>query len=89
MKYSVCTGPNSLVADLRDRMPVIVTPDKYDVWLDPDVTDFGAIRDILEPYDANLMRRYLVSMKRNNSKNDDAESASRVTVETPTQTKLF
>jgi len=33
-------------------MPVIVTPDKYDVWLDPDVTDFAAIRDILKPYAA-------------------------------------
>jgi hypothetical protein len=33
-------------------LPVIVTPDKYDVWLDPDVTDFDAIRDILKPYDA-------------------------------------
>src|SRR5205807_3787658 len=52
------TGPNSLVADLHDRMPVIVTPDKYDVWLDPDVKDFETIRDILKPYDANLMRRY-------------------------------
>src|SRR5205085_5610142 len=38
------TGPNSLVADLHDRMPVIVTPDKYDVWLDPDVNDFNTIR---------------------------------------------
>src|SRR5438132_861988 len=68
------TGPNSLVADLHDRMPVIVTPDKYDVWLDPDVNDFGTIRDILKPYDANLMRRYPVSRKLNNSKIDDAEA---------------
>jgi len=29
-------------------MPVIVTPDKYDVWLDPDVNDFNTIRDILK-----------------------------------------
>src|SRR5205807_4812106 len=27
-------GPNALVADLHDRMPVIVTRDKYDGWLD-------------------------------------------------------
>jgi putative SOS response-associated peptidase YedK len=77
------------VADLHDRMPVIVTPDKYDLWLDPDVTDFKAIRDILKPYDANLMRRYPVSGKLNNSKIDDAESASPVTLDTPTQGQLF
>ena len=83
------TGPNSLVSDLHDRMPVIVPQEKYDLWLDPDVNDFEAIRDILKPYDASLMRRYPVSMKLNNSRIDDAESASPVTLDTPTQTKLF
>lgn len=73
----------------HDRVPVIVPPDKYDLWLDPDVTGFEAIRDILKPYDANLMRRYPVSMKLNNSRIDDAESASPVTLDTPTQAKLF
>ena len=83
------TAANSLVADLHDRMPVIVPPDKYDAWLDPDVNDFEAIRDILKPYDANLMRRYPVSRKLNNSRIDDAESASPVILDTPTQAKLF
>jgi putative SOS response-associated peptidase YedK len=83
------TSANSLVADLHDRMPVIVPPDKYKVWLDPDVTDFEAIRGILKPYDASLMRRYPVSTKLNNSKNDDAESAAPVTLDTPTQEQLF
>jgi putative SOS response-associated peptidase YedK len=83
------TGPNSLVADIHDRMPVIVPPDKYDQWLDPDVNDFDAIRDILKPYDANLMPRYPVSRKLNNSKIDDAEAALPVTLDIPTQGQLF
>jgi putative SOS response-associated peptidase YedK len=83
------TTANSLVADLHDRMPVIVHSDKYDVWLDPDVNDFNVIRDILRPYDENLMRRYPVSRKLNNSRIDDAESASPVILDTPTQAKLF
>jgi hypothetical protein len=29
-------------------MPVIVTPDKYNAWLDTDVTDLDAIRDIFQ-----------------------------------------
>jgi putative SOS response-associated peptidase YedK len=61
---------------------------KYDLWLDPDVTDFEEIRDILKPCDANLMRRYPVSMKLNNSRIDDAESASPVRLDTRTQAKL-
>lgn len=83
------TTPNSLVADLHDRMPVIVPSDKYDLWLDPDVTDFKVIRDILKPYDAKLMRLYPVNRKLNNSNNDDAESASRITLDIPTQEQLF
>jgi putative SOS response-associated peptidase YedK len=70
-------------------MPVIVSPDKYDLWLDPDVNDFEAIRDILKPYEANLMRRYPVNMKLNNSKLDDAEPASPITLDTPSQERLF
>src|SRR6267154_532508 len=37
------------------------------------------------PYDANLMRRYPGSRKPNNSKIDDAEAASPVTLDIPTQ----
>jgi len=76
-------------ARMHDRMPVIVTPDTYDVWLDPDVTDFDAIRHILKPYDADLMGRYRVSTKLNNSQNEGAESASPVELEIPTQARLF
>jgi putative SOS response-associated peptidase YedK len=83
------TAANSLVADLHDRMPVIVPADMYDLWLDPDVTNFEAIRDVLKPYDASLMRRYPVSRKLNNSKIDDAESAVPVTLDRPTQGQLF
>jgi putative SOS response-associated peptidase YedK len=83
------TNPNSLVADLHNRMPVIVPPDKYDLWLDPDVTDFEAIRNILKPYDAAQMRRYPVSTKLNNSQNEGAESAMPVTLDTPMQARLF
>jgi putative SOS response-associated peptidase YedK len=83
------TTANSVVADLHDRMPVIVPPDKYDRWLDPDVNDFEAIRDILKPFDASVMRRYPVSRKLNNSKIDDAESASPITLDTSMQERLF
>jgi putative SOS response-associated peptidase YedK len=83
------TTPNALVADLHDRMPVIVEPAKYDLWLDPDVTDFESIRDVLKPYDAGLMRRYPVSRKLNNSKIDDVESAAPIVLDVAEQESLF
>jgi putative SOS response-associated peptidase YedK len=66
-----------------------VTPDKYEVWLDPDVTDVDAIRDIFKPYDTDLMRRYPVNTKLNNSQNEGAECAAPVTLDTPIQARLF
>jgi len=83
------TGPNSLVADMHDRMPVIVPPDKYEAWLDPDITNFDAIKDILRPYDASQMRRYPVSTKMNNSKNEGAESAAPVILDNAVEPRLF
>ena len=74
---------------MYDRMPVIVRPDKYDVWLDPDVTDFDAIRDILKPYDADLIRRCPFSTKLNNSQNEGVDCAAPVKLETPIQAQVF
>jgi putative SOS response-associated peptidase YedK len=33
------TTPNSLLADIHDRMPVILRPENYDLWLDPGFKD--------------------------------------------------
>jgi putative SOS response-associated peptidase YedK len=83
------TTPNALVADLHDRIPVIVKPAKWDVWLDPDVKDFELIRGILKPYDAEFMRRYPVNRKLNNSKIDDPESAAPIVLDIAEQESLF
>ena len=29
------TTPNALLADIHDRMPAILRPDDYDLWLNP------------------------------------------------------
>src|SRR5271157_930906 len=33
------TTPNSLLADIHDRMPVILRQENYDLWLDPGFKD--------------------------------------------------
>lgn len=83
------TTPNALVADMHDRMPVIVAPEDYEIWLDPDVTDFEAIRHILKPYDADQMRTYPVSTKLNNAQNEGAELGVPVMLDVPVQPRLF
>jgi putative SOS response-associated peptidase YedK len=55
------TTPNSLLSDIHDRMPVILRPDDYDLWLDPAFRDMASVSEMLKPFDPMLMRRYPVS----------------------------
>lgn len=71
------TAPNELVRDVHDRMPVILAPEAYDVWLDPAFTRVAELQPLLKPY-AGAMRRYRVSSRVNQVKNDDAECAAEV-----------
>jgi putative SOS response-associated peptidase YedK len=65
------TTPNALRADVHDRMPVILSPEDYDLWLDPGFADVPTLVDLLKPFDANAMRRFEVSTKVNVVANDD------------------
>ncbi len=65
------TTPNAVTSALHDRMPVILGPDNYDLWLDPGMKDVAAASEILRPYSAHLMRRYAVSNRVNHAAHDD------------------
>ncbi len=54
------TTPNSVVAEVHDRMPVILPPDAYESWLDPTL-ELGQMLSLLEPFPADAMTRYPVS----------------------------
>jgi len=77
------TKPNSLVADVHDRMPVMLRPEDYDLWLDPGITDSKRVVDYLKPLDSTLMRKYPVSTRVNRPENDDQESAREITIAAP------
>jgi putative SOS response-associated peptidase YedK len=47
--------PNSVLAPIHNRMPVIVLPDDEEEWLNPDMTEVGAITRYLRPYPAELL----------------------------------
>ena len=72
------TRPNSLVADVHDRMPAILDPADYERWLDPGIINPQMILDCLKPFDASLMRKYPVSPRVNRPENDDEECAREV-----------
>ena len=70
--------PNALVADVHDRMPVILSAEDYDLWLDPGVTDAALVADCLKPFDPRLMKKYPVGTRVNRPENDDPECAREV-----------
>ena len=74
------TTPNAVTSPVHDRMPAILGPDSYDLWLDPRMTDVQVISEGLKPYDAQLMRRYPVSSRINRVSNDDPECSQPVEV---------
>jgi putative SOS response-associated peptidase YedK len=65
------TTPNALTSAVHDRMPVILDPACYDLWLDPGMQDVRVVSDMLKPFDARLMRSYPVSSRVNHVANDD------------------
>ena len=68
--FTIITGePNSLVADLHDRMPAILDPEDYDAWLTATDTAIAAAM-LQQPFPAQLMAAYPVSTKVNSVKND-------------------
>jgi putative SOS response-associated peptidase YedK len=62
--------PNDLVRAVHNRMPVILDPAGYDLWLDPQVDDPDAIQPLLRPYPAQRMDAYPVSRFVNSPGND-------------------
>ena len=83
------TTPNAVTSAVHDRMPVILSRDDYDLWLDPGMTNIGVLSDLLTPFDARLMRSYPVSSRINQVQIDDAECARTVELELPQQPRLF
>lgn len=47
--------PNSVMAPIHNRMPVIIQPVDYNAWLDPGVTDAGVVRELAGMYPAESM----------------------------------
>ncbi len=66
----ITTGPNSLVAALHDRMPVILPPDAYARWLDPEPQAPADLAPLLVSYPADAMNLYAVSRAVNSPAND-------------------
>lgn len=68
----ITTHCNSLVEPIHPRMPVILSPENYNAWLDPS-SDANALQSLLTPFPSEQMGQIEVSREINSAKNDRAE----------------
>lgn len=74
------TNANLLIAKIHDRMPVIIKPEDYSIWLDTKFTDVIKIQTMSLPYPERLMQAYPVSRKVNSPRNDSPDLIEEVQV---------
>ncbi|GAB3533064.1 hypothetical protein GCM10027443_17790 [Pontibacter brevis] len=68
----ITTDANDLVKPIHDRMPVILSPEAEELWLDEHETQEDLL-SLLKPFDAELMKAYAVSTLVNSPMNNVPE----------------
>ena len=67
----ITTNANAVVADVHDRMPVILAPEQAEEWMAARETDPEKLRTLLVPAADDLLIGTPVSDRANSVKNDD------------------
>ena len=83
------TGPNALLCDVHDRMPVILRPENYQDWLLAPNSERERLNGLLQPFDAAMMKRFSVNCSVNDVQNDTPECIQEVPEFTSAQAALF
>ena len=63
----ITTDANELVAEIHDRMPLILAPGDYASWL----SDEPDPRELMRPFPAEPLRMWPISTRVNKPENDD------------------
>jgi hypothetical protein len=67
----ITTKPNELCAELHDRMPVVLQPDVWPLWLGEQPADVPQLKALLAPHPSEDMICWPVSARVGNVKNND------------------
>ena len=71
--YTILTAPaNRRLQPLHERMPVILLPGQYDLWMQAGAPP-DSLKSLLAPLEQDLLEFYPVSRHVNSPKNDDPE----------------
>jgi putative SOS response-associated peptidase YedK len=67
----ITTRPNALCAELHDRMPAVLGPEAWPIWLGEEPSDLRQLKALLAPYPSEAMTSWPVSAHVGNVKNND------------------
>ncbi len=67
----ITTDANDLMNAIHHRMPVVLHPENYEVWLDPDFDEKDSLKDLLKPFPSEEMEAYMVSRRVNKPSNNE------------------
>lgn len=81
--YKSCTilttAASESIQDIHHRMPVILKPEIYDNWLDPNIQEADRLENILQHHLVRSMQYYPVSKLVNRVQHNSAENISPLT----------
>lgn len=83
------TAANERVAAVHDRMPVILRPEVFAPWLDPDIDDPEALGDLQRLQLNDELASYSVSTFVNNVRNDSGRCVEPAELPGAEQVSLF
>lgn len=69
----ITTEANEVLEPIHDRMPVILKPNNFNLWLDEGVKDTDKLQKLLIPYPSKEMDSYMVSKAVNAAQTDSEE----------------
>jgi putative SOS response-associated peptidase YedK len=75
------TDANDLLRPLHDRMPVILDPKDFDLWLDPKIDDEAKLQPLLVPHAVEGFEAFPVSRMVNSPTNDVADCIAPLVVD--------
>ena len=74
----ITTEANDMMAEIHNRMPVLLAPSDWDEWLDPDNHNDTDLQRLLVPAPDSLLSAYAVSDSVNSVKNNEPSLLDRV-----------
>jgi putative SOS response-associated peptidase YedK len=79
----ITTSPNTEMAKIHDRMPVILPPSAWDTWLDREVDDLDLLGKLLVPSAPEIIAMHPVSTAVNNVRNKGEDLTEEIDPDAP------